>query len=309
MLENKYELFCNYRMFFLVLVFAVLSFVSVLHLLTYRQRRKYSHVPQHPIYPGLWWIPGHYHFFKQRRYLVDELDPDHEYFTITKACLVMIQELKSHTVAFFIYEKAFIFSIDVQFTSVVLSSKNFLKPCNPNFVKPNGNSVFGERGILTEPGTEIWSHKRKTMNPAFQKKYLKMLNSEMHMMAGRVCGFIESLASRNNVEVYDIFMKTSLEVVLRCGFDINDDIIEHSNSHLNDAVNDIFACLQDSVNAGILYKLPWFLRESKKLLKKQCNFLRSFLKNHIQLRLKSMEDGSVDKNDILSHIIRGTHKV
>lgn len=37
----------------------------------------------------------------------------------------------------------------------------------------NGNRVFGNNGILTEEGSDIWYFKRKTMDPAFHKQFLR----------------------------------------------------------------------------------------------------------------------------------------
>ena len=280
-----------------------LAIVFILHLWTYLKRLKYSHIPQLPISPGLWWFPGHLPMMKEKPYL-GIIDPDCPTLDLTRASLMMIKQLESNTITFFIYNNCFIFSIDIEFASVYFSSKNFMKPCNPNIVKPNGISVFGEKGILTEPGTEIWNHKRKTMDPAFQKKFLKALNSDMHILAGRICNFIESLPSTSNLEVYDIFMKSALEVVCRCGFNLETKILECERSPINDAVNDVFACVQDSFDSHFLYKLPWVKRQSKNLLKKQCGFLRSFMREHLQSRLDSIQNGTDSTNDILSYIIR-----
>ena len=288
-------------------VIVLLATVVIIgHLILYIKRKQYSSFKHEPLSPALWWIPGHSFLIRKKKYLNYD-DPNEPYFEIRTAFDVMSKDLNSDTIVIFFFHKNIVYTTNVKMASVILSSsKNIFKPENRNIEEPNGIPVFGRRGIVTEPGTEVWSHKRKTMDPAFQKKFLKSLVGEMTSLAIRLRNHLEHMSEiSSKIEIYDVFMKAAMEVVCRCGFNLENEIIEAKDSPLNQAVADVFSCLQEAANAFIFYHLPWAFRDGKRLLKQQTDYLHGVMTKHLEQRLQSIENGTDDTHDILSYIIRG----
>ena len=186
--------------------------------------------------------------------------------------------------------------------------KTFLKrePKETGLSYVNGIRVFGPNGMLTEPGTEKWYHKRKMMDPAFQKKFLRILMGDITKSADKMCKYLEDNRDRKVIDIYSLMNRVALEVVCSCGFDLKDDFILSENSKLNKAVASVFEILALAGLHFFDFWLPWRFRSEKNELKEAAGLLRGLMKDHLSDRLnKIAENTNGVSNDILDHIIRG----
>jgi cholesterol 24(S)-hydroxylase len=225
------------------------------------------------------------------------------------------KDLEAETfVMFFPGKRCLIYTVAIPVVSRVFSDhRNFLKadPRSGQLAYVNGVRVFGHKGILTEPGTEVWYHKRKMMDPAFQKKFLRCLMEDMTKSANKLCFYLEKNKSQNSLDIYSIMNRVALEIVCTCGFSLRDDFIMSETSDLNKATKDIFEILPLSFSSRGRYTfmLPWKFREEKNSLKGACDLLRGTMRVLLAERMDNNAESGNVSNDILDHIIRGKFAV
>ena len=186
--------------------------------------------------------------------------------------------------------------------------KTFMKrkPEETGLCYVNGVRVFGHNGMLTDPGTERWYHKRKMMDPAFQKKFLRILMSDITKSAENMCMYLEDHKDQKTFDIYNLMNRVALEIVCSCGFDLRDDFILNEDSRLNKAVTNVFDILAIASLHFFDFWLPWKFRSEKRSIKESAGLLRGLMKEHLAVRLdKISKDPDGISNDILDHIIRG----
>ena len=283
----------------------VLILVTVFHLYVFVRRNKYKHLPQPPL-PLRWdWIKGH------ASLILDRAKKNN--FHTTEIFQSIGEDLGATTFVVFVgfnSSSYWLISEEIEFISKVMSDhRTFWKEGTKNNIVAyaNGVRVFGDHGILLEPGTEVWYHKRKMMDPAFLKKNLKSLTEKMNHSSNKLCQHLRENHDQKVIDVYDVFMKVALEVVCTCGFNLEDDFITLTDSEVNNAVNDLFAGIVTAVFNPTNYWLPWKHQKEKKSLKSSAELLREKMKKHLQERYDAVAAGTDTHNDILSHIIRGEH--
>ena len=281
----------------------VLILAIVLHLYTFVRRSRYNHIPQPPL-PLSWnWIRGH------ASLIIDEAKKNN--FQTAAIFKSIGLDLGAETFALFVgfnNNSYWMISEEIDFISKIISDhRTFWKvgPKNNPLAFANGVRVLGDHGILLEPGTDVWYHKRKMMDPAFLKKNLKSLMDKMNQSSNKLCQHLREKHDQKIVDVYDVFMKVALEVVCTCGFNLEDDFITLTDSKVNNAVNDLFAGVMVAFFNRPTYWMPWKHQKEKKSLKSSADMLREKMKNHLQERYDAVAAGTDTHNDILSHIIRG----
>ena len=276
--------------------------VILLHLYTFLERRKYAHFPRLPL-PVRWnWLAGHVpHILKYAKRFGYNSAGIFE-------CIRREMDVDSY-VFFFGPMRNFVYTVRLPVIARVMSEhKTFLKgtPRKSGLDYIAGNRVFGDKGILTEPGTEVWYHKRKMMDPAFQKKFLRVLMGDMNSSTAKFCQYLRDLPDQKNINIYEILNRVALEVVCTCGFNLKDDFITLEDSALNKAVTDTFAVIPVATFNFMEFWLPWKYREEKKMIKEASTLLRTTMKEHLQVRIDALRNGTdTTTNDILAHIIRG----
>ena len=275
-----------------------------LHVKSYLERRRLSHIPSIPV-PISWrWYFGHTHYIHKKR-----LELGGKGFDFAVLCEALRQDLGVDTYVLFIFNKNMIYTLRIPVIARVFSDhKTFMKrdarQTGLSYVA--GVRVFGENGILTEPGTEKWYHKRKMMDPAFQKKFLRILMGDMNSCAEKMCQYLEENKGQKTIDIYNLMNRVALEVVCTCGFDLKDDFIMAEDSKLNKAVSCVFDILALASLHFFDFWIPWRFRPEKKRLGESAGLLRGVLKKHLSVRLEKIaKDPSDISDDILDHIIRG----
>ena len=285
-----------------IIVGLVLILAIAVHLYTFVRRSKYKHLPQPPL-PFRWnWLMGH------APLILNQVKKD---INTVESFKKIGQDLGAETFALFFgfHSNSYvIISVEIDFISKIISDhRKFWKvgPKNNPLAFANGVRVLGDHGILLEPGTDVWYHKRKMMDPAFLKKNLKSLMDKMNDSSNKLCQHLREKHDQKIVDVYDVFMKVALEVVCTCGFNLEDDFITLTDSKVNNAVNDLFAGVMVAFHNRTTYWMPWKHQKEKKSLKNSADLLREKMKKHLQERYDAVAAGTDTHNDILSHIIRG----
>ncbi|XP_063674213.1 cholesterol 24-hydroxylase-like [Bolinopsis microptera] len=289
------------------LIAASFIYVVYVHISTYLKRRSYSHIPSFPI-PLTWrWYLGNLYLIRKKG---SEMGLEGSSFSMSKVAEALRKELETESYVIFFPGIALVYTVSIPVVSKVFSDhKTFLKedPRAGNLAYVNGERVFGHNGILTEAGTDVWYYKRKMMDPAFQKKFLKCLMGDMTNSANKLCQYLEGKKSQNAIDIFGIMNRVALEVVCTCGFSLKDDFIMRETSDLNKATETIFEALTLNFRTrGFSFRLPWTFREEKRRLKDACALIRGTMRALLAERIKkNSEDPESISNDVLDHIIKG----
>ena len=226
------------------------------------------------------------------------------------------RELGTETFVFFLLFRNTIFTVSNPIISRVFSDhKTFMKasPKVSELMYVNGTRILGKKGLLTESGTEVWYHKRKMMDPAFKKTFLKSIMGDMKNSADKLCHLLEQKNSQKSLDIYSILTRVALEIVCTCGFSLNDDFIMLEQSALNEAVDTMLevVCLAFPESpTGFSFKLPWKFREEKARLKEASALLRGAMRKLLAERMdKNNKEPNLTSNDILAYIIKGIHSI
>ena len=267
-----------------------------LHIKKYFERRKYRHIPSYVI-PLRWdWYIGNANIFKAK---MQQYGTNH--ITVFE---YMRKELESDTCAFFLL-KNFIYTVRLPVISRVISDHdNFKKGNEQTLQYVNGNRLFGHKGLLTEIGTEVWHKKRREMDPAFKKKYLKMFMDNMNNSAKKFCKKIkDKSASDRPVDIFAQMNNVAAEVICTCGFDINDDL---TMKRISECSVKLIDTLETYIKNKRAFSIPWKYRAEKEVLKTSISTCRNILKQYLAVRIEKLQNdpGSVS-SDILDHIIKG----
>ena len=221
------------------------------------------------------------------------------------------KDLETDSCVIFFPNAGVIFTVSIPIISRVFSDhKTFMKTSTKNsrMTYVNGVRVFGHNGLLTEPGTEVWYHKRKMMDPAFQKKFLKSLMADMTHSANQLCRYLETKKSDKTLDIYNVMNRVALEVVCTCGFSLKEDFISLETSALNQAAETILNVMSMTFSSRnrFSFMLPWKFRKEKSSLRESSELLRGTMRKLLAERIEKNAKFPDDiSNDILDHIIRG----
>ena len=293
-------------------VYAVIAlfllYVLYLHISTFFNRRRYLHIPSVPV-PLSWkWYIGHIPVMQQKG---KDMGLVGESFSFVRVVDQIRKDLETNSCVIFFPNAGVIFTISIPIISRVFSDhKTFLKVSakNSRLTYVNGVRVFGPNGMLTEPGTEVWYHKRKMMDPAFQKKFLRSLMTDMTHSANQLCRYLETKKSEETQDIYNVMNRVALEVVCTCGFSLKEDFISLETSALNLAAETILNVMSMTFSSRnrFSFLLPWKFRKEKASLKESSELLRGTMRKLLAERIEKNSKFPEDmSNDILDHIIRG----
>ena len=251
------------------------SVLLLLYLFTniylYILRRRYRHIlsPSLPLSP-LWFL-GHLLDVKKK------ITPTKN---IVSVMFDMQKDLQSDFFVLYFVNLNYILCIDINITGKILTDrKHFFKDEQLYNVLSycNGNRIFGPHGMLIELGTHIWATKRKMMDPAFHKVFLKILLNEMNSISSKLIVHLKRKAvGVNSFDILPNFTRFALEVVAKCAFNWDEDVITTENSALYNSINHTLYCLQRNFDNMFTYNIPWLFKEEKAKLKKCLDELRDF---------------------------------
>ena len=144
---------------------------------------------------------------------------------------------------------------------------------------------MGPKGILLEKGSEVWYHKRKTLDPAFHKKFLKNIMCKMNEKGRKVSEYLNRVSDKKSVNILPILERAALEVVWNCGFNMTEDIINNEESPINQAVADVFRVGAMKIFNSTTFWIPGTFKAEKKLLFEKARYLRNLMTERLQVSL------------------------
>ena len=264
----------------------------------YLGRMPLSHIPSPALGLTPLWFLGHLPLFSAK------IEKTHSYF---HAFVSIQKDIGEEVIALFFLSANIIFCTNIDMAGkILLDHRVFMKMTKKaqqaigfgtHYV--GGNRVFGPRGIAFEPGTDVWYFKRKTMDPAFHKKYLRTLLEDMNELSDSFISHLQKkIIGQPSVDIFPMFCKFTLDTVCKCSFSLDVGAMASEVSPLNDAANEIFQVIQLSYDS-LSWNLPWTFKKEKALLKSRIDFVHSMLRDTLKKRLESQ----VQYEDTLSYII------
>ena len=264
----------------------------------YLGRMPLSHIPSPALGLTPLWFLGHLPLFSAK------IEKTHSYF---HAFVSIQKDIGEEVIALFFLSANIIFCTNIDMAGkILLDHRVFMKMTKKaqqaigfgtHYV--GGNRVFGPRGIAFEPGTDVWYFKRKTMDPAFHKKYLRTLLEDMNELSDSFISHLQKkIIGQPSVDIFPMFCKFTLDIVCKCSFSLDVGAMASEVSPLNDAANEIFQVIQLSYDS-LSWNLPWTFKKEKALLKSRIDFVHSMLRDTLKKRLESQ----VQYEDTLSYII------
>nr|ATW72316.1 cytochrome p450 CYP3049A4 [Brachionus calyciflorus] len=159
------------------------------------------------------------------------------------------------------------------------------------------------KGLVTQIDKEKWKKSRALFNHGFQRSVLMQCFKEFDDKANIVMEKLRSQADgKKLVTLFPEINKFALDVISAIAFGFNNDSINENRNYLNSLVIDLLQGLNDAMVDPLIEFKP----SKKKLIrefKKSLAELRNFSRNHIQQRIKDIENKDYVPNDILTIII------
>jgi cytochrome P450 len=280
-------------------VFCILLLVYIwCNIVIYLKRKQYAHIARPKLKHGPLWFLGH------ALPLSSRIGPD---TCFTEVMSQISQELGEENFVLFVIHINFLVILNADIPSkILMNHRVFLKMGGKkdNMSYINGNRVFGERGMVTEIGSDIWYHKRRVMDAAFHKNALRDLVGQMNDISKKLSLYLEESSQKTNLDIHQVFVRVTLETICRCGFNLKDDIIFSEDNLLSDAFDQVFYATQLQFQCCLTFLLPWCFRKEKAALKKHINMIRSSLKRRLNDKIESQKLNKDQVKDMLYYIIK-----
>ena len=277
----------------LVLALSAIGYL-VLNLYLYNIRRTYKHINSPPISRNLTWFLGILPDFKKRL----QVSPN--------GAQVLAQYHHDYKWDLFVlplFNKNIIFCMELDVISKVLADwKTFPKDKGYKevFAFINGVRIFGNYGLLSDPGTDVWQAKRRAMDPGFHKTFLKSIIPEMNIVVDKL---MNNLKKRSSSTVSDVCLdmnQSAFEAISSCGFNMSSSVMATHGQHIVKTVPLILEAMTLTMRESS-FKYPWKWRKEKKTLKESVEVIRDLIKD---LLLERMKIDSPGNPDLMSHIIK-----
>ena len=278
-----------------IILFCTLGYI-LLNAYVYNVRRQYRHIKSPAIPRSLTWFLGCLPDF-QRRFAES---PD------ASGCLILMQyhnEFKWDLFVLPLFTKNIIFCLELDILSKVLGDwRTFPKDeeYHRTMSSVNGVRIFGNYGILSDPGTEVWNAKRKALDPGFHKSFMRSIMPGLNKVLNNLLGSLSTKASGGIFDVCPDLNRCTFEAISLCGFNMDSDVLAMYGDRILETVPIIFESMSLSVREPT-YKYPWKFQKEKKALHDTVPAMREVVKNILLDRMKSNPIGSPD---LLSHIIK-----
>ena len=185
--------------------------------------------------------------------------------------------------------------------SILTNKTNFPKTkfFHDAFKEIGGARIFGNWGLLNDPGTNLWAAKRRAMDPAFHRNFLKVTMDGMNRVTDDLVDQFESLINGPSVDICSIFDRSAAETVSLCGFGWEWEKVKRYSDDVAELAIAVTSTLTTKMREFYTFDLPWNRKEIKENLHDRVNKVRGLMREHIASQSEQ------EKEDILSHIIRG----
>ena len=283
-------------MIFLILLLTLCSTMAIcLWIALWRLR--FTHFPC-PGGPWFRWGPcGHVFFVKKLRAKYPELN----FFDINEKVL---REMGTDVMIYFFFHIQVILVMNLDAVKTILSDHRHFTKAVDTVKKTKsifGQRTFGANNVLFEIGTDIWSKKRKILDPAFSKKFLRSIFEDLNLITDELVTYLDERAGKE-IDVLPVLNRAALEVVFHCGFGLKRDSINDEDCLLASAVDAMTEAVEVCFRYRFTYLLPWNFTELKTRYKRDMPLARELLRQQAENRMTN-QDGLLHNNDILSHII------
>ena len=167
-----------------------------------------------------------------------------------------------------------------------------------------GERIFGDHGLLKDPGSNLWLAKRRAMDPAFRKASLKSITNGVNMVTDHLIRRLQRNCSSQPLDITKEMTRAGFETISVCGFNWNEEVLEkHGEETLQHAVV-IIDTISLVLREKFTFDFPWSRLGEKQKLKESVPKIRSFIKEHLLNRMKSLPKNGDKNGDILSHIMK-----
>ena len=262
----------------------------------YNVRRQYRHIKSPTIPRNLTWFLGCLPDFRKR--LAESPN--------ASGCLIFMQYHKEYKWDLFVlplFTENAIFCLELDILSKVVADwRTFPKDqkFHRTMSSVNGVRIFGEYGIVSDPGTEIWKAKRKTMEPGFHKSFMRSVMPDMNTVLNNLTECMSTKAGGGVFDVCSNLNRAAFEAMSICVLNMDSDLVEMHGDKILEALPRIFESMSLSVRDPT-YKFPWKYVKEKKALNDTVPAIRDVVKKILQDRMKSNPIGSPD---LLSYLIK-----
>ena len=286
-------------MFLLILINILLGLAYIfLNFYLYFVRAKYRHFQSPPLFPSPLWFMGHFLDISVRRKRSPNKNLGQllaEYHFEYKWDMFRVSFFKDNIV----------------FCSALSSVKRIITDAE-SFPKSRvmleaqarinracgGNRVAGKSNIFTLPGGETWRKKRKAIDSAFKKSFLRNTMGNLNKIANELVESFDSIADEGVHDITTNLNWSSMTAVSVCGFDWDEKLLKEQGQNALDLVTLIFNVTACSIKQPYKFPLPWNFQEEKEKFTKVSLEVRDAMKVHLEKRIKVGKRG-----DVLSHII------
>ena len=259
-----------------------------------RQYRKFKS-PKIPKTP--FWFMGHIPGLQQK---INKF-PDKGKFTNMYDYL---DELSCDMLVLFFFAKSVVICKDLQIIPTVLNDRStFLKAIDlsGNFEIIAGVRFFGKHGLINDIGTNVWKSKRRIMDFAFKKAFLKTTVDSMGPVVRKLIRVLRTKADTGSVFDIGVFCdRMALEGISICGFDWDSQMMQEIGDMPIQTAHSALVASSIQLNHSLAFKLPWTYKAEKEEVRKLLPPMRGFMKKH----LENVQKSSLKNDNILSHIIR-----
>ena len=253
-----------------------------------------------PVEYGFSWISGGLNEIRRREKVLVEAGKSHQVFEILSH---IAQENNWDVLAAPLFTKVILYVNDLDLVGQILTDRHSFHKSPmvyKMFTSIGGVRLLGKYGLLHDPGTEIWAKKRRVIDPAFHRNFLRTIMKKVNITADNlVHNFMEEGAEGDAFDITDAFEKASFSTISACGFDWSMDMIEKHGPTIREAIKDGLKVIQLGFSEPLTINLPFCRRAEKKALSKSVQNIRHIIKEHLEYQIANMGT----EPNILSHMI------
>ena len=259
-------------------------------------RRRYRKIRSPNIAKSPIWFMGHVlEIQKQLKQF-----PDKGLFTVLYGYL---DEHSCDMLVLFFFGQNFVLCKDLQIIPHVLKNRSiFFKKdqLTRAFESIAGVRLLGKYGILTDIGTNVWVAKRRIMDPAFNKAFLKSAVDGMGQVGRNLVGVLRTKADNGSTfNITKDIDRCAFEAISLCGFDWSPQMMQEYGDIALQTSHLVFEAVSTKFKEPTAFKLPWNWRAEKKKIRKLLLMMREIITKH----LEKIEKSSFKNDNIISHII------
>ena len=273
------------------------GFVAVVSYIMYLRRVKYAHIPGPPVKN---FFKGHFDEFANkgtRRGL-----PTSEYQR-------QILQTYGKVVLMWLYHIPIVVVDSPDLIKEILVTKNYPKS---KLMFSTVTSLYGQRflgtGLVTNMNEEDWKIKRRLINPAFHRKYLKFMLPQMNSCCDILINKLAGKADgKTQVHMLNELSNLTLDVICKVGFGVDLNVILDENAPFKKAVETSLEAARDAFVKSTLEMIrrAFAISTEQKNAIEAVRLIRKTAKEIIQKRREELKNGGDDLPlDLLTCILK-----